>query len=363
MPEPLILVINPGSTSTKAAVYRGETQIAGETIRHPAEELSRFSTIIEQKALRTKVVLDFIRANGIGPASLSAVVGRGGMLPPLSSGVYAVNEAMLRDLRTPYAMQHASSLGGVIAHEVAAEAGVPAYIVDPVSVDEMEAEARLSGLPEAPRVSLFHALNQKAVARALGETLGIPYAKGRFVVAHMGGGVSVGAHRYGRVIDVNDALHGEGPFSPERTGGLPLAHVIRMCYSGEFTQADMIEKIERKGGILAYLGTNDLREVERRVADGDGRAALVLDAMAYQVAKEIGAMTAALEGLCDAILLTGGMARCEPLVDAIRRRVERLAPVFIRPGEDEMLALAQSALRALSGLEAAIDYTEGGNAT
>jgi butyrate kinase len=352
----LILAINPGSTSTKVALYEGDRCRAEKTVRHKAGELDRFSIVIEQKELRMKYVEEFLAEAGIDPAGLDAVVGRGGIIRPIDSGTYLINEKMLQDLSGKEANRHPSALGGIIAAEIGKKYGIPAYTVDPVVVDEMETVAKLSGIPGIERRSVFHALNAKAVARSCAESLGIKYEDGRFIVAHMGGGISVGAHRYGRVIDVNDALSGEGPFSPERSGGVPLAQLVEMCYSGHYTKEEILALIMRRGGMFAYLGTNNLKEVEDMIRKGDEFAALVMDTMAYQVAKDIGAMSAVLEGRVNAIILTGGLAYSTRFTGAIRQRVDQIAPVLTRPGEDEMLALAEGVVRVLSGVEKAKEY-------
>lgn len=342
-----ILTINPGSTSTKFALYDDETLIFTYTIRHDKEILSKFESIIKQKDYRKNCILDTLNDAGMELSSLDAVSGRGGLLKPIESGTYLVNDAMLEDLRSAAASIHASVLGGIIASEIAAPYGIPAYVVDPIVVDEMDRLAKLTGIPGVERVSIFHALNQKAVARRLACKLGKVYENCRFVVAHLGGGITVGAHRYGRVIDVNDALDGEGAFTPERSGMVPAVPLIKLCYSGEFTESEMLDKVIRNGGVQAYLGTNDIRKVEKMIKDGDEFAALVLDSMAYQVSKEIGAMCAVLEGRVDGIILTGGLAFSTRFTSAVKQRVDRLAEVYVFPGEDEMLALVSGALRVL----------------
>jgi len=263
---------------------------------------------------------------------------------------------MLEDLHSATAAIHASALGAIIASEIAVPLGIPAYVVDPIVVDEMDRNAKLTGMPGVERSSVFHALNHKAIARRLAAELGKPYENARFIVAHLGGGITVGAHRYGRVIDVNDGLAGEGPFTPERTGAIPVIPIINMCFSGEYTQAEMVEKVTSKGGMKAYLGTSDEAEVQKMINNGDEFAALLLDSMAYQVAKEIGAMAAVLEGLVDAIILTGGLAHSIRFTGAVKQRVDKFAPVYVFPGEDEMLALASGVLRVLRGKERAAQY-------
>lgn len=344
-----ILAINPGSTSTKAAFYHNLEPVAQTTIRHSPEEFKEFSVITQQKDVRGKYLLDFLEQEGIDPKTLDTVVGRGGLVKPIDSGAYRINDKMLQDLSSGRASTHASSLGGIMAAELGKQFDIPAYVVDPVVVDEMEPMAKLSGIPGIERKSVFHALNQKAVARACAQQLGMKYEDGRFVVAHMGGGITVGAHHYGRVVDVNDGLNGEGPFSPERTGGIPLVPLIEMCYSGHYTKEQMVTMVTRGGGMQSYLGTNDLQKVERMVKMGDEFAALVMDSMAYQVSKEIGAMAAVLEGRVNAIILTGGLAYSMRFTGMIKQRVDQIAQVITHPGEDEMSALVSGVLRILTG--------------
>jgi butyrate kinase len=305
--------------------------------------------------MRRDCILSRLEEAGIDPASLDAVAGRGGLLRPIESGVYRINGKMLEDLEGA-AQLHASSLGAIIAAEIATPLGIPAFVVDPIVVDEMDRHAKITGMPGIERNSIFHALNQKAIARRFAAQTGQDYENIRCIVAHLGGGITVGAHRYGRVIDVNDALAGEGPFTPERSGAIPALPLIRMCFSGEYSEEEMIEKVTKKGGVLAYLGTSDLRKVQKMINEGDEFAALVLDSMAYQVAKEIGAMAAVLEGRVDAILLTGGLAHSNRFTGSIKQRVDSLAPVHVFPGEDELLALMQGVLRVLRGEEAAAAY-------
>ncbi len=351
-----ILTINPGSTSTKVAVFENGELLASETIRHPAGEFAGLNGVLEQKELRVGHVLHFLEKQNIQPQTLSATVGRGGILKPIDSGTYTINEKMLGDLHKGAAQAHASSLGAIIAAEVGARYGIPAYTVDPVVVDEMEQVAKMTGIPGIERHSVFHALNTKAVARRCAKQLGIAYEDGRFIVAHMGGGISVGAHRYGRVIDVNDGISGEGPFTPERCGSVPAKPLIEMCFSGHLSRDELLALTNKNGGMVAFLGTNDMTEVERMVQKGDEFAALVMDSMAYQIAKEIGAMAAALEGRINAIILTGGLAYSTRFTGAIKQRVDQIARVMTYPGEDEMAALAAGALRVLQGRARALEY-------
>jgi butyrate kinase len=350
-----ILVINPGATSTKIAVFDSETPLFRKILDHRGEDLAAFSRVCDQYEYRRDLICAALEEEHVALSSLAAVVARGGLLKPVSGGAYAVDEGMLEDLRAASRGQHASNLGAVIAECIAKPLGIPALVVDPVSVDEMDPVARLSGLPELPRQSLSHALNSKAVARTVAAQLGKAYADANLIVAHLGSGVSVTPHRKGRMIDVNNAQE-EGPFSPDRCGGLPVLSLIALCYSGTFTKDELIRRVMGSGGMYAYLGTRDLRNAEELADSGDARASLVLNAMAYQVSKEIGAMAAVLSGAVDSIVLTGGMAQSERLVKAITERVSFIAPVVVVPGEGELEALAQGALRVLRGEEPARDY-------
>lgn len=303
-----LLIINPGSTSTKIAVYEGEKEIFEETLRHSSEEIGKFKYVVDQQSFRTDVILKILEDNKINIAEMDAIVGRGGLLKPIVSGTYSVNDNMLKDLKENVQGEHASNLGAIIANEIARSINKPAFIVDPVVVDEMEDIARLSGVPELPRKSIFHALNQKAVAKRYAQENMKNYEDINVIVAHMGGGVSVGAHKNGRIIDVNNALDGEGAFSPERSGGIPSGDLARMCFSGKYTLEEILKKITGKGGFVAYLDTNDGRIVRQLASEGDMKAKLVYEAMGYQVAKDIGAAAAVLCGKVDAIILTGGIA-------------------------------------------------------
>jgi butyrate kinase len=357
-----ILTINPGSTSTKIAVYQGEEPIFAETLHHATEELAAYRRIADQYPLRRDAVLGALQKHGVELGTLHAVVGRGGILKPIPSGTYRVNERMLADLRAPKEREHASNLGALLAQEIGEPLGIPAFIVDPVCVDEFDPLARLAGLPEIERRSLSHALNIKATGRRAAAEVGQRYEKLNLVIVHMGGGISVSAHRRGRMIDVNQALDGTGPFSPERGGGLPVGDVLRMAYSvppydgRRYTYEGLFRKIAGQGGLVAHLGTNDAQAVEQRIAAGDEHARLIYEAMAYQIAKEIGGMATTLCGDVDAIVLTGGLAHSALLVGWIEERVRCIAPILVYPGQDEMLAMAQGALRVLRGDEPARQY-------
>jgi len=351
-----LLMINPGSTSTKIGVYEDENEILVETLRHSSEEIGNFEGIFEQFNFRKDVILNVLKEKNFDIKTLDAIVGRGGLLKPIEGGTYAVNEAMLHDLKIGIQGQHASNLGGIIANEIGKSLNIPAFIVDPVVVNEMADVAKLSGLPDIERKSIFHALNQKAVAKKYAKENGKKYEEINLIVAHMGGGVSVGAHKDGKIIDVNNALDGDGPFSPERSGGLPTGDLAKMCFSGEYTLEDIKKKLNGKGGFVAYLNTNDVRDALKMSQGGNKKAKLVIQAMAYQVAKEIGSCAAVLSGKVDAIILTGGIAYGEAVCNYITTRVKFIADVVIYPGEDELLALAQGGIRVLNGQEQAKIY-------
>ncbi len=352
-----ILSINPGSTSTKVAVYNEDRLVFEETLRHSTEELAAFSRVADQYGFRKDVILGFLSRRGFSSDKFAAVVGRGGLLRFIPGGTYLVNDEMVADLKASARGEHASNLGGLLARELGNQWGVPSYIVDPVVVDELEDIARLSGHPLLPRKSIFHALNQKAVAKRYAASIHKSYSEMNLIVAHLGGGISVGAHRHGRVVDVNNALDGEGPFSPERSGGLPVGDLAKLCFSGKFTHADVKKMLTGQGGLVAYLGTNDGREVRSRIDQGDEHARLVYEAMAYQVAKEIGSLAAVLKGKVDAIILTGGLAYDKDfLIERISERVAFIATIVTLPGENEMSALTEGALRVLRGEEQPLVY-------
>lgn len=352
----LILTINPGSTSTKIAVYDDIKTIFTETIRHDHKDIEKYAHIIDQYEFRARIIEETLAKHSVKVSDLKAVVGRGGLIKPVKGGVIVVNDLMITDLKEAKRGEHASNLGAIIAYDIAKKINVPAYIVDSVMVDEMEDVARLSGLPELERLSIFHALNQKATARRAAKELGKRYDEVNLVVAHMGGGISVGAHRKGRVVDVNNALNGDGPFSPERTGDLPVSSLVKMCFSGKYTEKDIQKKIKGQGGLVAYLGTADAREVEKMVDSGDEKARIIYEAMAYQVAKEIGAMAIAVGEKLDGVVLTGGLAYDKRYIGWITDRISFLGRVFVYPGEDEMEALRDGALRVLKGEEKAQEY-------
>ncbi|MHA6486012.1 butyrate kinase [Bacillus cabrialesii] len=354
--EKRILTINPGSTSTKIGVFHNERGIFEKTLRHNIEELQRFDHIIDQYEFRKKQILETLHEQGINISKFDAVCARGGLLRPIEGGTYEVNDDMIEDLKSGYAGQHASNLGGIIAREIADGLNIPSYIVDPVVVDEMSVLAKISGMPEIERKSIFHALNQKAVARKAAASLSKRYENMKMIVTHMGGGITIGVHDRGRVVDVNNGLHGEGPFSPERAGTVPAGDLVDLCFSGQFTKEEIMKKLVGTGGLLGYLGTNDAVKVEQMIQGGDEKARFIFDAMAYQVAKEIGAASAALKGEVEAIVLTGGLAYGKSFVSSISSYIDWISDVLVYPGENELQSLAQGALRVLLGEEQSKQY-------
>ena len=350
------LIINPGSTSTKIGVFEDETLLFEETLRHSTEEIAKYASIVDQKDFRKQIILDLLEKKNFDIKSLQVIVGRGGMLKPIPGGTYAVSDELLEDLKIGKQGQHASNLGGILAREIGDSIGAPSYIVDPVVVDELMPIARYSGVPELPRTSVFHALNQKAVAKRYAKEKGVAYDSLNLIVVHMGGGVSVGAHEKGRVIDVFNALDGDGAFSPERAGAVPSGALIKMCFSGKYTEKEVYAKMVGKGGFNAYLGTNDMREVTKLADGGDEKAVMAKQAFLLQVAKDIGSMACVLNGKVDQIIVTGGIAYGADVVAALKERAEWIAPFTVYPGEDELLALAQGALRVLNGEEESKSY-------
>ena len=346
-----LLIINPGSTSTKIGVYSDEKEVLVETLRHSSDEIAKYDSIFEQKNFRKEVIMNILKKNNIDVSSLDAIVGRGGMLRPIPGGTYEVTDKLLEDLKIGVSGQHASNLGGILANEIAKEVGIRSFIVDPVVVDELQDVARISGMPELPRRSIFYALNQKAVAKRYAKECGKRYEDLNLVVVHMGGGVSVAAHRDGLVIDVNNTLDGDGPFSPERSGSVPVGDLVKLCFSGKYTESEIYSKIVGKGGYVAYLNTNDARDVLKAKEEGDEYASLIFEAFIYQICKAIGEMSTVLNGKVSQIILTGGIAYSPVVVNAIKERVQWISDITVYPGEDELLALAQGALRVLNGEE------------
>ncbi|WP_294082557.1 butyrate kinase [Proteiniphilum sp. UBA5384] len=345
-----ILVINPGSTSTKIAIYQQEKVIFLKTIKHTPEVLRKFDKITDQYAYRKEIIYQELQGADVPVDSIDAVIGRGGLVKPIASGVYRVNEAMRNDLLACKRGEHASNLGALIAYDIAQLLpSADAFIADPVVVDELQPLARLSGHPLFERRSIFHALNQKAIARSHAKSIMKKYEDLDLIVVHLGGGITVGAHQHGKVIDVNQGLDGDGPFSPERSGSLPVGQLLKVAYSGIYSYEKMSEMIVGKGGMMAYLGTNDAYIAQKEARNGDEKYLKVMEGMAYQVAKEIGAMSTVLKGSVDGILITGGIANSKWFCNLIIERVYRIAPVYVYPGQDEMGALADNALLAING--------------
>ena len=352
-----ILAINPGSTSTKIAVYDDEKPILLRTIRHSAEELSKFEDVIYEFPFRKQLVIDELKRNDI-PLQFDAVIGRGGLVKPIAGGTYEINQTMLDDTHSGIAMHnHACNLGCLIAYDIARD--IPdcrSFIADPGVVDELNDYARISGSPLMNRICIWHALNQRAIAKRFAREIGRRYDVMNLIICHLGGGISIAAHDHGRAVDANNALDGEGPFSPERAGSLPAADLIRLCFSGKYTEAQLLKRVAGQAGLTAHLGSNDMRAIEKRISEGDQHAKVIVDAMIYHVAKNIVAEGAVLCGDINAILLTGGLARSEYIITNLRRRIDFLAPVYCYPGEDEMEALAMNALEVLRGRQEAKVY-------
>lgn len=357
MEKKYVLAINPGSTSTKVSLFEGLTEYKSKKLDHLTEDLDRFDDIYSQYDYRLEIINNWLEEEKISIEELEAVVGRGGLLMPIPSGTYAVTDAMIEDLKIGVQGQHASNLGGILAKGIADKAGIPSFIVDPVAVDEFEDIARISGLKDLPRTSLIHALNIKAVCHRFSKEYNQPVDELNIIVTHMGGGISVAPIENGKIVDANGA-NNLGPFSPERAGGLPVWDIVEMCYSGDYEEGQIKKMIVGKGGLVSYLGTFDGREVVSRIENGDEEARVIYDAMAYQIGKEIGAYSTVLKGKATAILLTGGLAFSEYLVDKIKQMVSFIAPVVVYPGEDEMTSLNEGARRVLSGSEKAKIYED-----
>ena len=342
------LIINPGSTSTKVSIFNDDVEVESKNFTHDAKEVQSYKTIYDQFDFRLDLVENYVKELNLDLNEFTAILARGGNMQPVVGGTYEVNEKMIEDLKIGVMGQHASNLGGGLAYEIANKYGLKAYVVDPVIVDEFEPLARISGTPLIDRKSKDHPLNQKAVARLAASEMGGTYADFNFIIAHMGGGISVGMHRKGRMIEVNNALNGDGPMSPERCGGIPFGSLIELCYSGKYTKEELEKQLIGQGGLVAYLGTNDGREVGRKIAEGDEYAKLIYEAVGYQLSKEIGACATVVNGEVDAILLTGGLAHDKLLTGWIEERVKFIAPVKCYPGEHEMKALAQGVIRVLN---------------
>ena len=353
-----ILALNPGSTSTKIGLYDGCDLVFSKTIRHSSDEINKYPKIIDQYSFRRDVIINTLNEKGVDVKELDAVVGRGGLLKPIPGGVYRVNDALIADLKKEIMGEHASNLGAILAREIVKKTGkdIDAFIVDPVVIDELCEPARYSGRPELPRISIFHALNQKAVSRRYARENNKLYEDLNLIVVHLGGGITVGAHEKGRVIDVNNGLDGDGPFSPERTGSLPVGALVKLCFSGQYQLHEVRKMITGRGGIVAYLDTNDSLEVEKRIEEGNEKARIVYESMAYQISKEIGQCATVLKGKVDAIILTGGLANSGMITKWIKERVSFIAPVEVYAGEDELQALSEGVYYALNGEQPIKEY-------
>ena len=347
-----ILAINPGSTSTKIGIFKNTKMILSENIPHSVSELSCFNSIMDQKEFRTGIVIDFLNKCEVPVSKLNAIVGRGGMLTPMKSGTYRVNNEMI-DFLINNLLEHASSLGAILADNIARRIGVKAFIVDPVVVDEMDEIAKITGIPEIKRISIFHALNQKAAAREAAKRIKKKYRECNFIVAHLGGGITIGIHKKGSVVDVNNGLNGDGSFSPERTGSIPTWSLIEWATTGLYSLPELKKKITGNGGIVAHLGTNNMREVKDMITKGNKKAKDVYNALGYNISKGIGSLAPVVQGKIDAVVITGGLAFDKDLMAMIRNRVKFIAPVIVLPGEDELAALSKGGLRVLRGEEKA----------
>jgi len=346
-----LLIINLGSTSTKVSVSKSEELLFTESVNHPAETLKQYSTIIDQYDLRKETILGILTGKGMSLDDIDGIASRGGNMKPVPGGIYEICLEMIADMKSGKFGQHPNMCGGIVAYNLGKERGIPALTVDPPTVDEMSPLAHYSGIPQITRQSSFHALNQKATARKIAAQLGKRYEEVNLIVAHLGGGISVGAHRKGQVIDVNNALDGDGPFSPERAGTLPAGDLVKLCFSGTYSREQVLRFVQGGGGLVAYLGTTSGLEIEKRISAGDLQAAEVFEAMAYQIAKEIGSCSAVLEGEVDAIALTGSLAYSKRLTESLKQKVSFIAEVLLDPGENEMAALAAGAMRYFTGAE------------
>jgi butyrate kinase len=346
-----LLIINLGSTSTKVAVSRSTELLFTESVNHPAETLKEYASIIDQYDLRKGTILGVLASKGLTLDQIDGIASRGGNMKPVPGGIYEISPEMIEDMKSGKFGQHPNMCGGIVAHTLGKERGIPALTVDPPTVDEMSVSAHYSGIPQILRQSSFHALNQKATARKIAAVLGKSYEEVNLIVAHLGGGISVGAHQQGRVVDVNNALDGDGPFSPERAGSLPAGDLVKLCFSGDYSKEEVLKLVQGGGGLVAYLGTTNGLEIEKRISAGDSVAAEVFEAMSYQIAKEIGSCAAVLEGRVDAIALTGSLAYSKRLTESLQQKVSFIAQVLLDPGENEMAALAAGAMRYFAGTE------------
>lgn len=354
MPNYKILAINPGSTSTKIALFENTELVFEQVLRHEAEALADFKELIDQFDYRKEMILAFLAEKNVAIESIDAIAARGGLIGAIPSGTYRLNEALVEKLTTN--MLHSSNLAGLIANDFSQAYGMPAFITDPVSTDELEPIARVTGIPGIERISQFHALNQKATAKRIAKQRGVSYEASNFIVVHIGGGVSIGAHLQGKIVDVNNAIDGDGPMAPTRAGSIPVRDVIDLCFSGKYTAQELKEFISQKAGLSAYLETSDVRDVQAMIEQGNEQAELLYNAMAYQISKWVGSMATVLKGNVDGIIITGGVAYSQQFVGMLRERIAFLGEIIVAPGEDEMLALTEGALRVLTGEEPAQIY-------
>lgn len=351
MPKYNILTINPGSTSTKIALFKDNELEFEQVLRHPAEELNQFSKLIDQYEYRKEKIINFLEEKNITLKDLDAISCRGGLIGPIPSGTYTINDSLFTRLSTD--VVHASNLAGIIGYNLSKELGISSYITDPVTVDEMAPIAKVTGIPGIERKSKFHALNQKAIARRAAKQLNRKYDESNFIVIHIGGGISIGAHEKGKVVDVNNVIDGDGPMAPTRAGSIPVEGVIDLCFSGKYTRTELKEYISQRAGLTDYLGTSDVRDVQEMMEQGNEQAKMLYEAMAYQICKNVGAMATVLKGKIDAIVVTGGVAYSKQFIRLLKERIDFLGEVIVIPGEEEMLALAEGALRVLTGEEEA----------
>lgn len=351
MPKYNILTINPGSTSTKIALFKDNELEFEQVLRHPAEELNQFSKLIDQYEYRKEKIINFLEEKNITLKDLDAISCRGGLIGPIPSGTYTINDSLFTRLSTD--VVHASNLAGIIGYNLSKELGIPSYITDPVTVDEMAPIAKVTGIPGIERKSKFHALNQKAIARRAAKQLNRRYDESNFIVIHIGGCISIGAHEKGKVIDVNNVIDGDGPMAPTRAGSIPVEAVIDLCFSGKYTRTELKEYVSQRAGLTDYLGTSDVRDVQEMMEQGNEQAKMLYEAMAYQICKNVGAMATVLKGKIDAIVVTGGVAYSKQFIRLLKERIDFLGEVIVIPGEEEMLALAEGALRVLTGEEEA----------
>lgn len=351
MPKYNILTINPGSTSTKIALFKDNELEFEQVLRHPAEELNQFSKLIDQYEYRKEKIINFLEEKNITLKDLDAISCRGGLIGPIPSGTYTINDSLFTRLSTD--VVHASNLAGIIGYNLSKELGIPSYITDPVTVDEMAPIAKVTGIPGIERKSKFHALNQKAIARRAAKQLNRKYDESNFIVIHIGGGISIGAHEKGKVIDVNNVIDGDGPMAPTRAGSIPVEAVIDLCFSGKYTRTELKEYVSQRAGLTDYLGTSDVRDVQEMMEQGNEQAKMLYEAMAYQICKNVGAMATVLKGKINAIVVTGGVAYSKQFIRLLKERIDFLGEVIVIPGEEEMLALAEGALRVLTGEEEA----------